>query len=64
MKLEVERLLEGFEKRALRRVLRHKREEVTGNWRELYNRQHLWQNVSPCNIWVINKEGRLKERSI
>jgi hypothetical protein len=41
MKLAVERLLECFENRALRRILRPKREEVTGSWRELYSGEHL-----------------------
>jgi len=41
MNLRVEHLLECFENRALRRIVRPKREEVTGSWRELYNGEHL-----------------------
>jgi hypothetical protein len=62
MKLAVERLLEYFENRALRRILRPKWEEVTGSWRELYSGEHLYQNASPCNICVVNNDGILKER--
>jgi hypothetical protein len=40
MKLGFERLLECFENREIRRILRPKGEEVTGSWRELYNGEH------------------------
>jgi hypothetical protein len=41
MNLRVERLLECFEDRALRKILKLKREEETGSWRELHNGDYL-----------------------
>jgi hypothetical protein len=41
MMLRVERLLECFENRALRRILTPKREEVIGSWREPHSGELL-----------------------
>jgi hypothetical protein len=32
-----------FENRVLRRIFEPKRDEVTGEWRKLYNEEHLHQ---------------------
>jgi hypothetical protein len=37
--LREERRLRVFENRVLRRVFRHKRDEVTGEWRKLHNEE-------------------------
>ena len=39
LKLRKERRLRVFENRALRRIFGSKREEVTGEWRELHNEE-------------------------
>jgi hypothetical protein len=39
-----------FENRLLRRIFRHKRDEVTGKWRKLHNKEFYDLYSSP-NIW-------------
>jgi len=48
-----ERRLRVFEKRVLRRVFGPKRDEVTGEWRELYNGELNDLYSSPNIVWVI-----------
>jgi hypothetical protein len=45
-----------FEDRVLRRIFGPKREEVTGEWRELHNEKLNDQYYSPNIIWVIKIE--------
>ena len=43
----------------LRKVVGHKREEVTGDWRKLHS-EELHDLYSPSNIWVIkSRQNRL-----
>jgi hypothetical protein len=52
--LREEHRLRVFEKRALRRILRPKRDEVTGEWRRLYN-EELNDLYSSSNIIRVIK---------
>jgi len=44
-----------FENRVLRRIFGPKREEVTGEWRKLHNKE-VYDPYSPTIIQVINQE--------
>jgi hypothetical protein len=48
-----------FENKVLRRILGPKRDEVTGEWRRLHNRELYALYSSPNIIWVI-KSRRLR----
>jgi hypothetical protein len=48
-----------FENRVLRRIFGLKRDEVTGNWRRLHNKELYIVYSSPNIIWVI-KSRRMK----
>jgi hypothetical protein len=45
--------LRGFEDRVLRRIFGPKRDEVTGEWRRLHNKELNAMNSSPNIIQVI-----------
>jgi hypothetical protein len=51
--------LRGFENRALRRIFGPKRDEVTGEWRRLHNKELYALYFSPDIIRVI-KSRRLR----
>jgi hypothetical protein len=42
-----ERRRRVFENRALRKIFRSKRDEVTRDWRKLHNEEHRYLNSSP-----------------
>ena len=46
-----------FENRVLRRIFGHKRGEITGEWRKLYNEEHTGLYCSTNIIWVIKSRG-------
>jgi hypothetical protein len=48
-----------FENRVLRRIFRHKRDEVTGEWRRLHNKLFYDMYSSPNIIQVI-KSRRMR----
>jgi hypothetical protein len=48
-----------FEKRVLRRILGHKREEVTSEWRKLHN-EEINDLYSSPNILRVIKSGRMR----
>jgi hypothetical protein len=48
-----------FENRAQRRIFGLKRDEVTGEWRRLYNEEFYDLHSSPNIIWVI-KSRRMR----
>jgi hypothetical protein len=50
--LRYERRLSVFENRVLRKIFGPKTDEVTGEWRELYN-EELNDLYSPNIVWVI-----------
>jgi hypothetical protein len=52
-----------FENRALRRILKPKREEVAGGWRRLHNEELHKLNASPNVIRVI-KSWRKRWRDV
>jgi len=45
-----------FENRVLRRILRPKRDEVTGEWRRLYNEQLYNLYSTKCYLGDKNQE--------
>jgi hypothetical protein len=45
--------LRVFENRVLRRILWSKRDNITGEWRELHNEELTDPYSSPIMIWVI-----------
>jgi hypothetical protein len=51
--LREERRLEVFENRELRRIFGPKRDEVTREWRKLYNGELNDLYSSPNIVWVI-----------
>ena len=51
--LKVERRLRVFENRVLRRIFGPRRDEVTGEWRKLYNEELTDMYSSHTIIWVI-----------
>jgi len=56
--LRVERRTRIFENRVLRRIFGPKRDEVTGQWRELYNEELNDLYCSPNNIRVIKSRRK------
>jgi hypothetical protein len=42
-----------FKKRVLRRIFGPRRDEVTEEWRSLYNEGHIDLYITPAIIWVI-----------
>jgi hypothetical protein len=56
--IEGETRPEGFENRVLRRIFGPKRDEGTGEWRRLHNKELDAPYFSPTVIWVT-KSGRL-----
>ena len=54
-----EHWLRVFENRVLRRIVRPKRDEVTGEWRKLYNEEFNDKYYSPTIIRVI-KSRRMR----
>jgi hypothetical protein len=54
-----ERRLRVFENRALRRIFGPKRDEVTGEWRRLHNKE-LYALYSSPNIIRVTKSERLR----
>jgi len=59
MTLRDERRLRVFENRVLRRVLRTKRDEVTGEWRKLHNEEFSDLYCLP-NILRVVKSRRMR----
>jgi hypothetical protein len=57
--LREERRLRVFENRVLRRIFGPKRDEVTGEWKELHN-EELNGLYSLCNIVRVIKSKRLR----
>jgi hypothetical protein len=51
--------LRVFENRVLRSIFGHKRDEVTGRWRRLHNKE-LYAPYSSQNIIQVIKSRRLK----
>jgi hypothetical protein len=51
--LKKESRLRVFENRVLRRIFRLKRDEVTGEWRRLHNKELYALYSSPNITWVI-----------
>ena len=58
-----------FENRVLRKIFGPKRDEVTGEWRKLYNEELNYLYCSPNIVWVIKSrkrwaghEARMEER--
>jgi len=56
--LEEERRLRVFEIRVLRRIFGPKSEEVTGEWKKLYN-EELNEMYSSTNIVRVIQSGRI-----
>ena len=54
--LREERRLREFENRVLRKILWHKRDEVTGEWRKLHIKEVYEVYSSPNIIRVIKSE--------
>jgi hypothetical protein len=55
--LREEHTLRVFENRVLRRIFRLKRDEVTGEWRKLHNKELHDLYPSPSIIGIINRGG-------
>jgi hypothetical protein len=56
--LREEHRLRVFEKRVLRRIFGPKRDEVTGEWRKLHNKELHELYCSPTIVWVIKSRTR------
>jgi hypothetical protein len=54
--LKEKRTLKVYENRVLRRIFRHKREEVAGGWRRLHNEELHTLYVSTDVILVIKSK--------
>jgi hypothetical protein len=48
-----------FENRVLRRIFRHKREEVAGDWRRLHNEKLYNLYTSPNHYYGTQVNGRV-----
>jgi hypothetical protein len=57
--LREEQRLRVFENRVLKRIFGPKRDEATGEWRRLYNRE-LNDLYSSPNIILVNKSRRMR----
>jgi hypothetical protein len=47
-----------FENRVLRRIIRPKRDEVTGEWRKLYNEELHYLSSSPTIVRVMKSRRK------
>jgi hypothetical protein len=63
--LKEEQRLRALENRVLRKILRPKRDEVTGRWRKLHNEElhDLYFSPSTCIIRII-KSRRMRGRGM
>jgi hypothetical protein len=55
--LKEKRKLRVLEKWVLRRILGPKRDEVTGEWRRLHNKELSALYPSPNNTWVMKSRS-------
>ena len=57
--LREEHMLGAFEKRVLRKLLWPERDEVTGEWKRLYNKG-VYEVCSSSNIILVTKSIRIR----